>query len=498
MKARHHFLGVLIVVYLIGSAYAVTETDYLAILLEGQKIGSNIHERAVENGIVTTTETLSMTLGRGGQAVTVLSKEVHTETIMGKPLGIELTMTTSGVEQKIVGKIQDGKILIQRQVMGQTVEVTQAWPADALLNEGLLRLQKERGLVAGDSFDVKLFRPDMMTTVVATIDVGHKKKVPLLFGVQEELTEVKTTMKVQSEQIVMTSYVDDDLNAKKTTVPMMGMMLEMMACDEAFAKQEDAIIDFLEKLSIASPVKLTNLSKIESITYTIKPTESATFSIPVSSTQSVKVEGDTTYLTVHRIKPPADVNFPYIGDDPALQLALTSNDYIQSDDAKVIDLAKTAVGGTQDAATAAGRIEAFVDGYINIKDLSVGYASAAEVAQNRQGDCSEHAVLATAMCRAVGIPARVVCGVVYADSFLSKQSIFGGHMWTEVYIGDRWYGLDATRSEQRIGPGHIALVYGNGEPTDFFGLVNTLGCFKIDKITINERVQASETTDKPQ
>jgi transglutaminase-like putative cysteine protease len=102
--------------------------------------------------------------------------------------------------------------------------------------------------------------------------------------------------------------------------------------------------------------------------------------------------------------------------------------------------------------------------------------------------------LATAMCRAVGIPARIVCGVVYADSFLSKQDIFGGHMWTEVYIGDTWVGLDATRSEQQgFGPGHITLARGNGEPTDFFGMVNTLGCFEIEKITLTEKKEVKET-----
>lgn len=499
MKKKKRIIWIITLLTLIGSVHAVEETEYMAILLEGQKIGSAVHQRLVEGGVVTTTEGVSMTLGRGGQAVTVFSEEVHRETIMGKPLGFEMTITTSGIEQKITGQIQDGKVVIDRQVMGQTQQITKDWPADALLSEGMLRLQKERGLVPGDSFEAKIYRPDLMTTITATVDVGQKKKVTLLFGAQDELTEVKTTMHVQDQQIATTSYVDDELNAKKTMLPMMGMMLEMVACDEAFAKQENAIVDFLEKLSIASPVKLMNLNKIDSVTYTIKPTGSKPVIIPESMSQSVKTDQNTVDVTVHRIHPPADVPFPYKGDDPELQKALTSNDYIQSSDEKIIDLAKNAVGDATDAATAASRIEAFVDGYIKKKDLSVGYASAAEVARNRQGDCSEHAVLTAAMCRAVGIPARIVCGVVYADSFLSKQSIFGGHMWTEAYLGDSWYGLDATRSEQqRVGPGHIALVYGNGEPTDFFGLVNTLGYFKIEKITVNKTKEDAETSASSQ
>ena len=41
--------------------------------------------------------------------------------------------------------------------------------------------------------------------------------------------------------------------------------------------------------------------------------------------------------------------------------------------------------GTKDAATAARRIEKFVRKYINKKNLSVGYASALEVARSRRG-----------------------------------------------------------------------------------------------------------------
>jgi hypothetical protein len=297
-------------------------------------------------------------------------------------------------------------------------------------------------------------------------------------------------MTVQGQTIAMTGYVDDDFNAMKTLVPMMGLELEMVACDKSFAMREDDIVDFLDKLSISSPVKLMNLQTIESAVYLLKPTTETEFELIQSSSQSVEETPEGVQVTVTRLEPAGPVPFPYEGNDPEVLKALEPTDYLQSEDEKIVDLAKRAIGTTDDACEAGRQIVAYVDGYITQKDLSVGYASAAEVAQSRQGDCSEHAILAAAMCRAVGIPARVVCGVVYADSFLSKQSIFGGHMWTEVYLDGEWVWLDATRSQQAgAGPGYIALTYGNGDPTDFFGLVNTLGCFEIQKITLNKKTQ---------
>ncbi len=53
-------------------------------------------------------------------------------------------------------------------------------------------------------------------------------------------------------------------------------------------------------------------------------------------------------------------------------------------------------------------------------------------------------MLLCAMLRADEIPARVAVGLVYADSFLGHEAIFGWHMWTQALIDGRWVDLDAT------------------------------------------------------
>lgn len=465
-----------------------TETDYLAIMMQGQKIGYAAHARSVENSHVITTEEFTMTLGRGGQAVTVHSREMYIEATDGKPLSFEMSMTTSGVEQKTSGTIEDGKIHLVRQVMGAPQESTVDWPEEALMPEGMRLMQIQKGLEPGTRYELTIFRPDMLMSINTEVIIGSKQKVDLL-GRIVELTEVKQISHIQDQQIPVTSYVDDDFKALKSIAPMMGMTLEFVACSRDFAMQENNVIDFLEKLSIASPVQLTNPAAIDSVVYEIKPTDDHTISLPDSDHQKVRPGNDGFIVTVRRIKPAENVKFPYDGSDPNILKHLKPTDILQSDDKEIIDLARHAIGGTEDAAKAAKQIESFVAGYIQKKDLSVGYASAAEVAQSRQGDCSEHAVLTAAMCRAVGIPARIVCGVLYVDSFANRKSIFGGHMWVEAYIKDKWIGLDATPINQNnvsfgFGPGHIALAQGDGSPSDFFNLVNTLGCFTIENATV--------------
>jgi hypothetical protein len=481
--SRNYFYLITLCAFSWSLSAEEAKTDYLAIMMGGQKIGYAVHSRTVEGSHVISSEEFSMTIGRAGQVVKVHSKETHVETTDGKPVSFNFAMKTSGIEQKINGTVNNGELTVTRDVLGQQATQVIDWPKDAVLMEGMRLFQLQRGLETGDEFEISIFRPEYMTGLKAKAIVGKKSKVDL-FGRVLDLTEIKTTMFVSGQQITSTSYVDDDLNALKTMVPMMGMTMELLACDKNFAMQEDEVVDFLEKLSISSPVQLANLNKIESIAYTIKPTAETPLTLPESAHQSVVKTDDGLYkLTVRRLTPAKGVKFPYEGKDEAILKALKSTDNLQSDDKAIIDLAKHAVTGAEDAGAAAKQIESFVAGFIQKKDLSVGYASAAEVAQSRQGDCIEHAVLTAAMCRAVGIPARVVCGVVYADSFANQKSIFGGHMWVEAWIDNQWIGLDATRAERGgFGPGHITLAFGNGDPSDFFSLVNTLGCFSIEKI----------------
>jgi len=193
-------------------------------------------------------------------------------------------------------------------------------------------------------------------------------------------------------------------------------------------------------------------------------------------------------VTVEPVAVAERATFPYKGKDMTVLEATKPTRFLESDRKQIIDLAHRAVNGTKDAVEAVKRIEAFVAKYVEDRSLSVGYASAAEVAASKQGDCSEFAVLTAALCRAVGIPAQVVVGVAYVDDFAGHQG-FGGHAWTRAYVGTKWVGLDASfKSAGRGGydAGHIALAAGNGEPGDLLNLATTLGQFKIDKAIVNE------------
>jgi hypothetical protein len=358
--------------------------------------------------------------------------------------------------------------------------------------EGLSLLTKEKGLKEGVEYTAKIFNAGVMQALDVHVRIGGEEEVNLL-GRIVKLRKTTATMTIpMAGEIVSTSYVDEDNRAQKTLVPIMNMQIEMIACAKEFALGKDDVFEVINRMFINSPQPLTDADKASSITYTLSPIDNAEFTIPATDSQEVFVVGDgTVTLTVGSASMPVGGVFPYAGDDEEIIEATKPNEFLQSNDEKIVELARKAVGRTKDAGEAARRIEAFVAEYIDEKDLSVGYASAFEVAESRQGDCTEHAVLAAAMCRAMGIPAQVVTGIAYVEDWRGLQG-FGGHAWVQVYIGrktGKWVGIDpAFKGTGRYGcgPGHITLAAGSGIPGDFISLATTLGKFKIDKVEVEK------------
>jgi len=495
MIGRRVVIGLWLVLTIGLPAFAQEEKEYFALFMEGKKVGYAIHTRTVQGAKVTTTEDVSVTISRLGIPVTVAMTETSIETTDGKPLGFESVQHLGAMTMTVAGTVgADGVISVTSSSLGTQDKSTMPWPTGAVMAEGLRLLTLKGGLKLGAAYEANIFSPSIMQVINTKISIGPKKDVDLL-GRVVKLTEMTTVVTMpDTGPITTTSYVDDDLEALKNTMPVAGMVVEMVACPKEFAMGNNDVLELIDRMFVKAPEPIPDVHSTSSITYLLSPNAGASLAIPSTDNQTAKRLPDgKIVLVVAPVAAPAGGTFPYKGDNPQLLEAVKPTRFLQSDRKEIVALARKAVGGTRDSAEAARRIEAFVAQYIENRSLSVGYASAAEVAESRQGDCSEFAVLTAALCRAVGIPAQVAVGVAYVDDFGGMQG-FGGHAWTQAYVGGdeqgkggKWLGLDAAfKSSGRGGydPGHIALAVGNGDPGDFFNMAGTLGQFKIEKVQI--------------
>src|SRR5262249_34984019 len=127
--------------------------------------------------------------------------------------------------------------------------------------------------------------------------------------------------------------------------------------------------------------------------------------------QAKNAKGKSFELHVKAVRKPEAVK-----DAPAAaEKFLKRNYFVNSEDAKVQELAKKAVGPEQDPWQKALRIEKWVRANMKIQNFSEAMATSDHVARTLEGDCTEYAMLTAAMCKAVGIPARTALGLVYVD-----------------------------------------------------------------------------------
>lgn len=145
---------------------------------------------------------------------------------------------------------------------------------------------------------------------------------------------------------------------------------------------------------------------------------------------------------------------PDFGSDPALKEFLEPSDFIQSNDPELIAKAREITRRSGDSWEAARRIALWVSE--NIKGAIPGGGTAKGVYDTRSGECGGYGFLTAALCRAVGIPARVVWGCLYATS---GGGVFGQHGWNEIYMGEAgWVPIDTTRRQiDYCDSGHIRI-----------------------------------------
>ena len=152
------------------------------------------------------------------------------------------------------------------------------------------------------------------------------------------------------------------------------------------------------------------------------------------------------------------------------------SEFITPADTAVVELAAKLADGESDAVKIVGNILKWINA--NIKtDFIAETLSAPQVLKLKRGKCSENAILFAALARSLKIPVKISLGVTNAGGR------WMGHMWNEVYIGEKWIAVDAGAGEFISGASHIKFIDSdtvNGTQNVRIKLVDNLGISVID------------------
>ncbi|HJT97609.1 MAG TPA: transglutaminase-like domain-containing protein [Rhodanobacteraceae bacterium] len=451
---------------------APSEDQWFTVLLDGRKIGSFESTREERGGRVTTTQTLDLSIERAGITVALTSKETSEETAEGKPIAFKSLSKLSGTETTIEGRVDGGKIAVTTTTGGAVQQREIAWPEGALLPEGLRLVALRAGLEPGTRYRALAFQPSSLdaTEVSALVRASEPVDLP---GGKKTLSEIEQTIAFGTTPVKSRQWVDAEQNVYKLTMPVIGVDLVMLACDRACATAPNQGTDIFDRTLMASPRALTHDELARGMRYVLAPKDGgAALNLPDTGEQRVAKIGKALSVEIAPEPRARDEAKPAAAD-------YAPNDWLQSKAPEIEALAKRAVGDATDPEERMRRAETFVRGFITNKSLGVGYASALEVAQKPEGDCTEHAVLLAALGRSLGIATRVVDGLAYAPGFAGKDRVFVPHAWVQAWIGNRWQSFDAALPG--FDAGHIALSVGDGDPWRFYAGLDTLGRIELKK-----------------
>ena len=155
-----------------------------------------------------------------------------------------------------------------------------------------------------------------------------------------------------------------------------------------------------------------------------------------------------------------------IPPDPARDLAASLT--VPSRDPRIVRLAHRIAGDVQGTEARVARLLEWMAH--NIERVAEDTFSALDVLRTRRAECQGHSALFAALARALGIPTRVVNGLVYSEAHQG----FLFHTWTTVHLAGRWVPVDPTFAQFPADATHVELLFGE-EPAALLPLAGIVG-----------------------
>ncbi|HZN36507.1 MAG TPA: transglutaminase family protein [Pirellulaceae bacterium] len=416
-------------------------------------------------------------LERAGQSVQQDLKVVSLDTPDGRLVAFETQMG----EIATTGLVQGDQLQISTTSAGRTQKTSIPWQAEW---GGLFAAEqsvRRQPLTTGERRTVRGLVPMLNVPGDTVLAAGDDETVDLPGG-PRKLLKVQATMQIGSQQIESTQWADERGETLKAVVPAVGQETLRTTKDDALRRTAGGKLDLLVNSTVPLAGGFPNAQRTKKAVYLANVKNGKIDGVFSNSlSQHVAIKDDrTAEVTVIAVRP----NDPKVAGRVPSPTAddQSPSSYIQSDDPAIIRLANSVANGETDSWTIACALEKHVDSTIKLKNFSQAFSTAAEVARTLEGDCTEHAVLFAALCRARNIPARCAFGLIYFEPLKG----FAFHMWNEVWIGDRWVPMDPTLGQGGIAADHLQLgstsLSGQAALADLLGVMTAFGRLELQLV----------------
>jgi transglutaminase-like putative cysteine protease len=438
--------------------------------------------------------TAVLNLQRFGQATRQQMELTSRESADGQLMSLGASVQSGGGQVETHGRRQGNQLLLEIRSAGKAVERSITLPTHcggyfavewSLLNEPMQ---------PGEQRQLHAVVPVLDQVAQITLVARSREPVDLLGETRELLRIDQQVLLPGGETIESVAWVTDDGQVLKTSMSGLQQVSYRVSREAALAASQEGTFDLgrFSTVRMSEPLRVTANTRRIRYRVRLAHDDPAEYFPNLPGQQVVSIDARTAEVTVSAVGPR---DLTTSTDTPPDASDRSPSPMIQSDDARIRQMAEQIEQPAAGPWSRALAAERFVHEAISTKNLGTAFASAAEVAVSREGDCTEHAVLLAALCRAQGIPARVRVGLVYTPA----EQGFAFHMWNEVWIENEgennqtngWMALDATAGQGGTGPtylvlGRTNLASGDGM-TAMLPVVEVMGQLAIEVVDQGEQ-----------
>lgn len=353
------------------------------------------------------------------------------------------------------GTIEGKTVQMSLDTGGETIERTIELDHPPVLRSNLGPLLSRNALQPGQRFRYHAFDPMTQRDQPIDVEIIGPDRV-LVFDQEVEATHIRTT--------VGGLTLDGWMN-RRGEMLRQEMGLGLVAVRET---REQARFGLLPAGRAAADLVAATMIPVAGLTYPVGDRSQLRLALSGVELAAFELQDERQtladgVLSIRRETPGAGLAFPIAADaagaaaagleQRVLAASLADDGLVQSDHPRIRRRAQRVVGDATDTAAAARRLKDWVHAYLEQSPVP-GVPSALDTLRSRVGDCNEHSTLFAALARSVGIPTRIVVGLVYTEQG------FGYHAWNEVRVEGGWLSVDPTWDQLPVDVGHVAFLRG--------------------------------------
>ncbi len=446
------------------------------IRLNGSNVGTLVETRHVDRkaGIVSIKSVSLITLKRGGATVSLSETSMEISRLGGTPVSLSVKADQAGLKTEFFADFSGESVHLRQDGKLRELHLSPGVVLGFGSEKRIASLLKSTSTAVSFPF----FSSDIRGVMTRTVQKRKQEKGDSDRTYRLELKDVSGNTELKQEILV-----DESGRPLYVKSRMMGLTIEIVSdkTAETVKTEPGKSTDILIQTLFHAKQWFPSGFDVRMLAVSVSAGEQQ-MTIPQSDFQSVSRKGPGVTVTITR---------PELTDSmkpDRKAAALESGPIVQSDLPEIkkltADLRKDAKSDADFVRNVVHKVYRMIDR----KGYGVGFADTAAILKTREGDCTEHTVLAMALLRAGGIPCRAAAGVV------AVNGIIGYHMWPQVAMDGKWISIDPTLNEETADPSHLymagTLLNDTGFQRDLLPIVQQIGILSIKPVSVTFRDKA--------